>query len=143
MVRFLIVAFVAAVAFGYARAEETSASSDAKTLSLEDALRAAERASETMAVARADLERARTNVTSARSGYLPTVNGTAAYQRTLATEFDDIDFSFGMGSGMGSGSEAPEIELPFGRRNNWRLGIQAQQPLFDGFRTAAALEQAR
>jgi outer membrane protein TolC len=49
----------------------------------------------------------------------------------------------GSGSGSGSGSAAPEIELPFGQRNNWRLGLQAQQPLFDGFRTAAALDQAR
>ncbi|HUS30519.1 MAG TPA: TolC family protein [Kofleriaceae bacterium] len=141
MIRFLIVACVAAVAFGYARADDTPSS--AQSLSLEDALHAAEKASETLAVARADLDRAQTQVTSARSGYLPTINGTAAYQRTLASEFDDINFGFGMGSGSGSGSAAPDIELPFGQRNNWRLGLQAQQPLFDGFRTAAAIEQAK
>jgi outer membrane protein len=140
MVRFLIVACVAAVAFGYAQADDVAPSN---ALTLEDAFHSAERASETLAVARANVDRARADVINARSGYLPTVNGTASYQRTLASEFDNIDFSFGMmGSGSGSGS-APDIELPFGQRNNWRVGLQAQQPLFDGFRTAAALDQAK
>ncbi|HTL32089.1 MAG TPA: TolC family protein [Kofleriaceae bacterium] len=142
MVRLLIVACVAAIAFGYARADDTPPDAG-QPLSLDDAMQAAERASETLQIAQADLDRARSQVINARSGYLPTVNGTAAYQRTLASEFDSINFgAFGMGSGSGSGS-APDVELPFGQRNNWRLGVQAQQPLFDGFRTAAALEQAK
>src|ERR1043165_5989062 len=144
MVRLLIVACVAAIAFGYARADDTPPDAG-QPLSLDDAMQAAERASETLQIAQADLDRARSQVINARSGYLPTVNGTAAYQRTLASEFDSINFgAFGMGSGSGSGSgSSSNVELPFGQRNNWALGVRAQQPLFDGFRTAAALEQAK
>ena len=61
-------------------------------LSLDEALRAAAKASELIEVARDDVERSRTFVTTARAGYLPIVNGTAAYQRTLKIEFDDISF---------------------------------------------------
>lgn len=105
-------------------------------LSLDEALRAAAKASESIEVARADVERSRSAVTTARAGYLPTVNGTASYQRTLATEFDDISF------GAPTMTDE-EIDLPFGRRNNWRLGITASQPIFDGFRTSAQIDQAK
>lgn len=105
--------------------------------SLDEALRAAVKASETIDAAKAEVDRSRTFVTSARAGYLPSVNGTASYQRTLATEFDDINF--GPPTMMGD----EEIDLPFGRRNNWRLGVTASQPLFDGFRTSAAIDQAK
>src|SRR5687768_1826884 len=106
-------------------------------LSFEDALSSAERAAESVAVARAEVDRARAQVSSARAGYLPTVNGSLAYQRTLASEFDDIMF------GPPPDPNAPEIDLPFGQPNNWRLNVQASQPLFDGFRTRSAVEAAR
>jgi len=105
-------------------------------LSFEEAVGAAERAAESIAVARADVDRARAGVTAARSGYLPIVNGTAAYQRTLASEFDDIMFG-------PADPTAPDLDLPFGQPNNWRLGFNVTQPLFDGFKTRAALRQAK
>ena len=106
-------------------------------LSFEDALSSAERAAESVVVARAEVDRARAHVSSARAGYLPTVNGSLAYQRTLASEFDDIMF------GPPPDPNAPEIDLPFGQPNNWRVNVQASQPLFDGFRTRSAVEAAR
>jgi outer membrane protein TolC len=107
-------------------------------LSFEAAIGAAEGAAESMTVARAEVDRSEANVRTARSGYLPQINGTSAYQRTLATEFDDIEFG-PMDPSMGGGLE----DLPFGQRNNWRLGLNVSQPLFDGFRTRAAVRQAR
>ena len=106
-------------------------------LSLEDALSSAAKASEEIEVARYDVERSRSFVTTARAGYLPTINGTASYQRTLATEFDDISF------GQPGMMTDEEIDLPFGRRNNWRVGVTASQPLFDGFRTRSQVAQAK
>lgn len=106
-------------------------------LSFEDAVTAAERTAESVAVARADVDRAHSQVTLARSGYLPTINGALVYQRTLASEFDDIMF------GPPPDPDAPELELPFGQPNNWRVNLQVTQPLFDGFRTKASVTAAK
>lgn len=129
MLRLLIVAGV--VCLG----APTVAAQDAQPMTLADALAAAERASETIAIARTDVDRAQAQVIGARSGYLPVVNGTAAYQRTLRSEFDDINFA-------PPGMTDADIELPFGQRNNWRVGLNVNQPLFDGFRTKHAIDQA-
>src|SRR5690349_15253847 len=75
-------------------------------LSFADAVRAAESHAESVTIARSNVDRAHAQVTSARAGYFPTANGSLAYQRTLASEFDDINF----GAPMGSGSDN---ELPF------------------------------
>jgi outer membrane protein TolC len=106
------------------------------SLSFADAVAMAERAAESVDVARADVDRARAQVSSARAGYLPTVNGSLQYQRTLASEFDDIVFG---PPDMSTG----DVELPFGQPNNWRVNVQATQPLFDGFRTSAAVSAAK
>lgn len=57
------------------------------TLSLDDALRLAEDASETVAVARAGVTRARGQVLQARSQRLPQIAGNLSYSRTLASQF--------------------------------------------------------
>jgi outer membrane protein len=103
-------------------------------LSIDDAFGAAVPASEAIAAAKADVERAEAQVTAARSGYLPQLNASSQYQRTLRSEFEDI--SFGM-PGM------EEVDLPFGQRNTWRVGLTVAQPIFDGFRTKSAVQQAR
>ena len=126
MARLLIVAGVIGVA-APAFAEE-------RTLSLDDALAHGLSASESMMIARAEVDRTRAQVVGARAGYLPTVDGTAAYQRTLRSEFEDISFG-----APGAGT----ADLPFGQRNNWRIGLVVSQPLFDGFRTPSAVAQAK
>ena len=126
MARLLIVAGVIGVA--------APAFADQRALSLEDALVHGLSASESMMIARAEVDRARAQVIGARAGYLPTVNGTAGYQRTLRSEFEDISFA-------APGAET--TDLPFGQRNNWRVGLVVSQPLFDGFRTPAAVAQAK
>lgn len=137
MLRVLFVAGVACLRVATAAADDGSA---AQPMSLADALGAAERASESIAIARSDVDRAQSQVISARSGYLPIVNGSAAYQRTLRSEFDDINF--GLPSDMMPGDTGSDVELPFGQRNNWRVGLNVNQPLFDGFRTQHAMGQA-
>jgi outer membrane protein TolC len=58
-----------------------------RPLSLEEALGLAERESEAVGLARADLGRARGERRRARSGYFPQLNGSASYQRTLRSQF--------------------------------------------------------
>lgn len=58
-----------------------------RTLSLEDALRMSQSASEALRIAQAGVKRAQGQQMQARSAYLPQINGSAGYTRTLATQF--------------------------------------------------------
>lgn len=113
----------------------------AKPVSFVDALKAAEPASEAIAASRAEAERARALVDAARSGYYPQVNGTAVYTRTIKSQFDGI--SFGTPDPTMPGTMMSKNELPFGQRNNWRVGGTAQQMIFDGFHTRANVSVAK
>jgi outer membrane protein TolC len=62
----------------------------AASLSLDDALRLAEDASESVAIARAGVTRSRGQVLQARSARLPQVSGNLSYTRTLASQFQGI-----------------------------------------------------
>src|SRR5262245_16340137 len=131
MLRLFLVACLCSVALAQPAGAQTPA-----PLSFEDAVTAAERAAEVVAIAKSDVDRARAHVTTARSGYLPTINGALIYQRTLASEFDDIMFG-------PPDPNAEPIDLPFGKPNNWRANLQVNQPLFDGFRTREAVSAAQ
>ena len=71
----------------------TSADS-AGALSLDDAMRLALSRSEAVRVAEAGVTRARGNLYQARSQFLPQLNGTAAYQKTLKNQFNEISRRF-------------------------------------------------
>jgi outer membrane protein len=64
----------------------------ARRLSLEDALRTAQAQSATLQIARAGLTRAEGQRYQARSQYLPQLSATAAYQRTLRSQFQGVSF---------------------------------------------------
>jgi len=66
-----------------------------RQVSLEDAIRMADRASETVDIARAAVERARGQQLVARSQFLPQLSLQASYARTLASQFEG--FSLGGG----------------------------------------------
>lgn len=61
-----------------------------RTLSLEDALRAAESQSEAVRIAQAGVQRARGQQMQARSQYLPQVGASMTYSRTLASQFEAL-----------------------------------------------------
>ena len=66
-----------------------------RRLSLEDALHAAEAQSEAVQIARAGLTRAQGQWYQARSQYLPQLSATAAYARTLRSQFQGVSFGGG------------------------------------------------
>jgi outer membrane protein TolC len=72
-----------------------------------------------------------------RSGLFPQLSGTASYTRTLRSQFSDINFG---GSDSGSGGADA---LPFGRTNQYSLGLSLSQLVFDGGQTAARLRASR
>jgi len=62
-------------------------------LSLDDALKMAQSQSQTLEIARAGLTRANGQALQARSQYLPQLNGTAGYTRTLESQFQGLSTS--------------------------------------------------
>ncbi len=105
-------------------------------LSLEDALRIGSGESETVWVAEAGVMRAVGSEIISRSGLFPQLSGTATYTRTLRSQFDGL---FSSSSSGGSGVQ----DLPFGRTNQYTLGLNLSQFIFDGGQTVARLRASR
>jgi outer membrane protein TolC len=143
-------------------------------LSLADALLAAELQSEDVRIAQAGVLRARGDQYRARSQYLPQINASAQYTRTLRTVFEQAagppppEKTFtppepidpdGCASYLAPAGATPDqrifgleqsircnsgfdpfaafSNLPFGRPNQWDLGITVSQNLFAGGRIIA------
>jgi outer membrane protein TolC len=70
-----------------------SAPATLRALSLEEALRIAERESESVQIARAGVDRARGQLLQARSQYLPQISGSLQYTRTLQSQFSALQSS--------------------------------------------------
>jgi outer membrane protein len=109
-----------------------------RPLSLADALRIAETASEDVGIARAGTDRARGEQLRARSELFPQVFASVGYTRTLASQFEDIAESTSEGDSTSFDFSA----LPFGQRNNWTLGLEVAQTLFAGGRVTAQTQIA-
>ena len=117
--------------------------SQARTLTLAQALDIAERNSETVGIAREELARAEGDRKRAKSGYFPQVNGSASYLRTLESQFSALE------TGSDSSTAAPEIcrdvraqpVAPGGSaaRTRWRAPSRAPAAAdpFAGFRQPA------
>ncbi len=106
-------------------------------LSLEDALRIGSGESETVWVAEAGVMRAVGSEIVSRSGLFPQVSGTASYTRTLRSQYD------GLFSSSGSGTDGGVQDLPFGRTNQYSLGLNLSQFIFDGGQTVARLRASQ
>ncbi len=78
--------FAAAVLI--ARVGHAQSPSQARAISLDEAVRTAEAQSEAIRIARAGVQRAQGQQYQARSQRLPQLNGSASYTRTLASQFD-------------------------------------------------------
>ena len=121
-------------------------------LSLDEALRLGGRVSHTVKSAEAGVLRAHGGQYQARAGFLPQVNGSLSYQRTLQSQFAAIaglapaDTSSKSGSSGSSGSSTlsslQSIEKIFAAPNTMILGVTLSQNLFSAGRLSAALQGA-
>lgn len=76
-----------------------------RPLSLEEALRLSVGASEDLRAAQAGIDRAEGNIRVARSQFRPQVSASAAYTRTLQSQFEGLDFgNFGGGADSSNGA---------------------------------------
>jgi outer membrane protein TolC len=104
-------------------------------LSLDDALRIASGESESVWVAQSGVLRALGNEEVARSGLFPQLSASALYTRTLKSQFSNLNIGGSGGSGGGQ-------SLPFGRTNQYSLGLSLSQLLFDGGQTLSQTRAA-
>jgi outer membrane protein TolC len=139
----------------------------ARPLSLEDALALAEKTSEQMAIARAGIERAGGDQIRARSERYPQLSATVSYDRALASEFSGLFTDSGTGTPcapfvanpaasvdarLGELERAVDCgatgipaddglgnleELPFGRKNTYRMNLAFSQLLYSAGRLGA------
>jgi outer membrane protein TolC len=109
--------------------------------------------SHTVKTAEAGVLHARGGEYQARSQYLPQINGSLAYQRTIQSQFAaiagtslDTTTKSGSGSGSGSGSSSSNslqsIEKIFAAPNTMILGVTLSQNVFTAGRISAARQSA-
>jgi outer membrane protein TolC len=105
-----------------------------QSLSLDEAMSLARAQSEQISIAQAGVTRARGQQYQARSLYLPQLFGSLGYTRTLASEFSALR------SDTSSTDTLPTFlkDLPFGRTNQFNLGLSVSQNVFTGGRVQAA-----
>ena len=120
-------------------------------LTLEQVLQLAEPRSESIAIARTGVQRAEGEQARARSALFPQLSLAASYDRTLATEFENLfnatTSSSGTGntgtSGNGTGLNSSTLNnLPFGRKNIWRATLSFSQNVYSGGRNGAQAAMA-
>lgn len=117
-----LAALAAALALaGPALAQQPVSTEARRALTLDEALRLAEDASETVQVARAGLTRSRGETLRARSEGLPQLSGSLSYSRALASEFQGIgggtpDTVIGPPPPQNCGRYTPNPALPIEQR---------------------------
>lgn len=130
-------------------------------MSLQQALNRADSASPAVGIAQAGIMGAQASWLRARSSYLPQINASVLYTRTLASEFsgfaasnpsdtfpaplhchhfvpnpslplaDRLDSLEHALDCTANGSSFDLSQLPFGRPNSWTFGVSGSQTLFD------------
>ncbi len=147
-------------------AQQPAGPNTVRPLSLDEALRIAEDASEAVGIARAGVLRARGEQHRARSEFFPQLSGSASYTYTIQSQFEGLS---GDGSALpptgpcsrfnpnpalpiaervdslerslqcvsGEDPFAAFNNLPFGRENQYNLGLSVSQTLFAGGRVIA------
>lgn len=110
-----------------------------RPLSLAHAVQLADKASEQVQVARAEVTRAQGGQQMAQAARLPRIDATASYTRTLASQFRQAFQSAAPDSGSGSGpfGGADFGSLGFGSENTYNLGLSVSWRVFDGGSLAA------
>ena len=117
------------------------------TLSLDDALRLIQTASQTVEVARAGVVRASGGRLQARSQYLPQLNATAGYTKTLESQFSSfasgasatpVDTTPADTTRASSGAGGFDLsKTSFGATNQYAFGLNFSQNVFTGGRITA------
>ncbi len=129
---------------------QVAPTSNARELSLEEALAMVAERSESVQIATAGVARASGQLRQARSQLLPQLSATASYQRTLQSQFAEIAESVGGDGGDGGGGEPGggddladnPLARIFASENTLVLGLQFDQTIYGGGRIRAQARAA-
>ena len=117
-----------------------------RTLSLDDAFRLAEPASDDVRLAQNAVQRAKGQYFQARASVLPQLNGTASFQHQIQNQFAAITRRLAPPNPNAPPDTTPQnpLGLLFGAPNTFVFGLQASQPLYlDGrFKVATRVAKA-
>ena len=143
----LVFALVAAPARHLGAQQPTTAAARTSAtvqLSLDEALRIAQTQSQTVEVARAGVVRATGQQYQARSQYLPQLNATAGYTKTLESQFSGFASSAPKADTTKSSSTGgfDLSKTSFGATNQWSGGLSFSQNVFAGGRITAQNQAA-
>ena len=145
-----------------AQRPDTSRPPSVRQISLEEAIRLADRTSETVEIARTAVTRASGQQWIARSAFLPQISASGAYTKTLKSQFSGLSFAGDTTTPVFQSLCTPNIpagatpaqrqaaldqaqtcqsgggidfsKAGFGAKNQWALGLQFSQNLFTGGR---------
>jgi outer membrane protein TolC len=127
----------------------TTASSQARagvTISLDDALRIAQNAAQSIEIARAGVVRASGGKLQARSQYFPQLNATAGFTKTLESQFSSFAKSSGSSSSSTPGTDTTKSssgggfdlsKTSFGATNQYAFGLSFSQNVYTAGRLGA------
>lgn len=145
--RFAIATLVLSAAQLHAQQPTTVQTSATVTLSLDEALRLVQTASQTIEVARAGVVRATGGRYQARSQYLPQLNATAGYTKTLKSQFSSfagggsstpVDTTKTDTTKTGGGAGGFDLsKTSFGATNQYAFGLNFSQNVYSGGRITA------
>lgn len=111
-------------------------------LTLDDALNTAIGGSEELAIARAGVTRAEGGQRIADSQFLPQINLTAGYTRTILSQYSGITTSSSSSDTSGNSFSSLFKNLPFGQANQWSVGLSLSQAIFAGGKLIAQSDAA-
>ena len=138
---------------------------EARTISLDEALRLGESTSEAVRLARAGKDRAEGDQLRARSQLLPQLYGSFGYTRTLKSQFEvlagppdtrqpcspflpdpnlpaeqriaQLEAALALATDCRASGGIDFSQVGFGARNQYQLGLSASQTIFSGFRVSS------
>lgn len=132
------------------RAQQRS-SSALRSLSLDDAINTALKRGEEVEIASGGVRAAEGAVDVATSGMLPQIGASAVYTRLLKSQYESSASSSNASSEPMSSTDSSVNRaignlfrnFPFGKENQWTLGLSATQNIFAGGRITAQREAAQ
>jgi outer membrane protein TolC len=113
-----------------------------RTLSLDEAINTALGRGEEISLAKAGIRSAEGGEEVARSGMLPQVAASANYTRTLHSQYSSLASAAPDTSQLSKALSSAFKNLPFGRANQWQIGLTASEIIFAGGRISAQEDAA-
>jgi outer membrane protein len=121
---------------------ERACAQQVHVLSLDDAINTALGRGEEISLAKAGVRAAEGGEDVARSGMLPQLSASATYVRTLKSQYSGLSSSSSTNDSSTKGIASLFKNLPFGRENQWQLGLNLSQAIFTGGRLSAQSDAA-